>query len=374
MKKFLLLTALLVTSYNLFAFTTQAHWRWRNDDGTETTATWKADQNTPITLTSTGENFRLRLEVYNNTGTGNVGLLDTLQYATSTSGPWTDITTDGSKDFQIAGTSAFVTQGEATTAQLSGVSLSFSPGKIMVDSMVLKQNLPDHSRSEYEWTLKATANIKQSTTYYFREWGSTANPLDIGETYPSLTTSAVLAVNFSAFNLKQDKNGVQISWATASEQNNNHFDIERSSNGSVFTKIATVKGNNNSTAVSSYSVYDTRPLNGVNYYRIKQIDNDGKATNSVIRSINISGQQVIVKAYPNPTHGDINFTLQNNNGTAITATLTNIAGKVVHQEVIQTNASVSNYKLNLTGKLPAGMYVLQLKGDSVSETVKISVQ
>src|SRR5947209_12119952 len=123
MKKILLLMTLLVTSYNLFAFTTQANWRWRNDDGTETTATWKTNQDTPITLTSSSEVLRLRLEVYNNTG-GAVGLLDTLQYAISTSGPWTDIsTTAGSNDFQIAGTSAFVSQGEATTAQLSGIAL-----------------------------------------------------------------------------------------------------------------------------------------------------------------------------------------------------------------------------------------------------------
>src|SRR5947207_4844288 len=101
MKKFLLLTALLATGYNLFAFTTQANWRWRNDDGTETSATWKATQNTPITLASNNEVFRLRLEIYNNTGSA-VGLLDTLQYATSTAGPWTDLdTAAGANAFQI---------------------------------------------------------------------------------------------------------------------------------------------------------------------------------------------------------------------------------------------------------------------------------
>ena len=374
MKKVLLLIAMIVTGYNVFAFTTQSNWRWRNDDGTETSATWKAAQNTAITLNASSETFRLRVEIYNNTG-GVVGLLDSLQYATSTTGPWINLDlTAGSKDFQIAGTSAFVTQGEATTAQLTGVALAFIPGQVMVDSMVIRQDIADKSRTEIEWTIKGTPNTKPGTTYYFREWGSTANALDIGQTYPSLTTATVLAVNFSAFNLKQDKDRVQISWATASEQNNSHFDIERSSNGSVFTKIATVKGNNNSSNISNYSVYDDKPLSGVNYYRIKQVDNDGKVTISGIKSITISGQKVIVKTYPNPTHGDINFILANNNGAAVTATLTNITGKIVHQEVIQTTTSVSNYKLNLTTKLPAGMYVLQLKGNSVSESAKISVQ
>jgi hypothetical protein len=373
MKKILLLIAMVVTSYNVFAFTTQANWRWRNDDGTETSATWKANQNTPITLSSSTETFRLRLEIYNN-NTSTVGLLDTLQYATSTSGPWTDINTvAGSNDFQIAGTSAFVTQGEPTTAQLNGVALSFVPGKIMVDSMVLKQDLPNQRRSEFEWTIKGTPNLKSGTTYYFREWGSTANPLDIGMTYPSLTTAAVLPVTFANFTVEADKNRVVISWKTATEQNNSHFDIERSNDGLRFSKIATVQGSGTSSVVHTYTTYDNSPYNGVNYYRIKQYDADGKFTISSIRSINMA-VQAIGKVYPNPSHGDINFTLQNNQGGPVTATLTNLAGKVVHQEIIQTNTAATSYKLNLTTKLAAGVYVLQLKGESISESIKVSIQ
>ena len=70
MKKILILIVLLTAYSNIFAFLTQANWRWRNDDGSETTATWKAAQNTHpmIAHDSTGDILRLRLEVYNNTG------------------------------------------------------------------------------------------------------------------------------------------------------------------------------------------------------------------------------------------------------------------------------------------------------------------
>jgi hypothetical protein len=373
MKKILLLTAMLVTSYNLFAFTTQANWRWRNDDGTETSATWKANQNTPITLSSTGENFRLRIEVYNN-NTDSVGLLDTLQYATSTSGPWTDISTVASSNaFQIAGASAFVTQNEPTTAQLTGVALTFVPGKIMVDSMVLKQNLPSKDRSEFEWTIKGTANLKPATTYYFREWGSTANSLDIGMTYPSLATADILPVTFANFTVAADKDRVVINWKTATEQNNSHFDIERSNDGLRFSTIATVEGSGTSSIAHTYTTYDNSPYNGVNYYRIKQYDIDGKFAVSSIRSINML-VQATGKVYPNPSHGDVNFTLQNNQSGSITAILTDLSGKIVHQEIIQTNTAASSYKLNLKTKLATGMYVLQLKGESVSESIKIAIQ
>ena len=380
MKKVLLIIAMVVTSYNVFAFATQGVWRWRKDDGSETTATWKAAQGTPITIYSSDSILRLRIELYNNT-TSSVGLTNakfeyTTDDPTSSSAVWDTIkVAANSNAFQFAGSDAFVTDLEPTTHLLSGQTIppfTFAAGKVLVNTDTIpQQDLAGGATTEFEYVFKPTPTVQAATTYYFRVDAANYN---IGYVYPSLTTASVLAVNFSAFNLKQDKGQVQITWATASEQNNSHFDIERSANGSVFTKIATVKGNNNSATANNYSAYDSKPLNGMNYYRLKQVDNDGKVTTSGIKSINISASQAVVKAYPNPTHGNINFTLQNNNGGAVTATLTNIAGKVVHQEVIQTNTSVSNYKLNVTSKLPAGMYVLQVKGGSVSESVKISVQ
>jgi hypothetical protein len=375
MKKVLLLTMLLVTSYHLFAFTTQANWRWRNDDGTEVTATWKAEQNTAITLNSRTEVFRLRLEVYNKTGSA-VDFLDTLQYATSVSGPWTNLDTiAGSNAFQIAGVSAFVVQDEPTTAQLAGVPLPFAPGKIMVDSMVLKDyNLADQTRTEFEWTIKATPNTPANTTYYFRHWGSTANSLDFGMTYPSLTTSETLPVTISSFNVYADKNRVRLQWTTVTENNNDHFDIERSVDGISFTKIATIKGNGTSSQVHNYTVYDDHPFGGMNYYRIKQFDTDGKYSISDTRSLKMILEKYSVTVYPNPARSDINFILKNYSGTRITAILSTIGGKMIHEETIQVNQSGNTYKLNLARKPASGLYILQLKGEGLSENIKVFVQ
>jgi hypothetical protein len=373
MKKTLLLIAMVVTSYNVFAFTTQANWRWRNDDGNETTATWKDNQNTPITLNSNTEIFRLRLEIYNNTG-GSVGLADTLQYATSTDGPWTNIdTAEGSNDFQIAGTSAFVTQGEPTTAQLTGVALSFVPGKIMVDSMVVVQDIADKRRTEIEWTIKGTANMQPGTTYYFREWGSTANPLDIGMTYPTLTTAEILPVTFAAFNVEAANGGALITWTTAKEENNSHFDIERSNDSKNYSVIATVKGNGTTSLSHSYKVVDSKPLNGDNYYRIKQYDTDGKYQVSDIRALKFVLQHTLINVFPNPSRGDINFAVQNYNGTSLKAVLYNVSGKMVHQELINTNTTGS-YKLHLATKLSSGVYMLKLEGTALSEKLKVVIQ
>ena len=92
MKKTLLLILLLVSYTQIFAFLTQGNWRWRKDNGTETSATWIAPQNTSITIGSSDSTLRLRIEVYN-TQTDAIALLDTLQYTTDTTlKKWINIT------------------------------------------------------------------------------------------------------------------------------------------------------------------------------------------------------------------------------------------------------------------------------------------
>ncbi|RYZ98660.1 MAG: hypothetical protein EOP47_18780, partial [Sphingobacteriaceae bacterium] len=90
MKKLLLFAFLLLASYsNVFAYLTQGHFRWRNNDGTETTATWKAGQDTAIKITD-HKAIRLRIEISNsNNIVKNNGR--ELQYATSVNGPWSTI-------------------------------------------------------------------------------------------------------------------------------------------------------------------------------------------------------------------------------------------------------------------------------------------
>ncbi|HEX5153537.1 MAG TPA: T9SS type A sorting domain-containing protein [Parafilimonas sp.] len=375
MKKILLLTVLLVISYNLFAFTTQGVWRWRKDDGSETTATWRADQNTPITVANLDSIIRLRIELYNN---GSGGLLDGALFEDSSNeagSTWQQITgTAGTNAFVLAGTSPNVTDLEPTTHQLSGQPdpYVFVAGAEVVSSESLPaQTLNAGETSEFEYAIKPTENLKPNVTYYFRVDAATYL---IGYAFPSLTTAGVLPVSLANFTVEQDKNRVLISWKTAMEQNNSHFDIERSTDGFRFSKLATVQGSGTSVVAHTYTAHDNSPYNGVNYYRIKQYDTDGKFAISGVRSLSMSGRQAIGKIYPNPSHGDINFILQNNSGGAVTATLTNLAGKVVHREIIETNTGAGSYKLNLKTKPAAGVYILQLKGDSVTENIKISIE
>ncbi len=375
MKKLLILIVLLTAYSNIFAFLTQRNWRWRNDDGTETTATWKAAENTPITVTSTADILRLRLEVYNNTG-GSVGLLDTLQYATSTAGPWTNLDTlAGSNAFMITTTSAFVVQDEPTTSQLTVIGLTFVPGKIMVDSMVLKNyNLADQRVTEFEWVIRATANAATNTTYFFREWGSTANNLDVGKTYPSLTTAGVLPIKLAGFNVNREDKKIKLEWSTASEQNNDRFEIQRSSDGSTWKTIGSVKGRGTTTTSNTYKVYDENPLNGINYYVIKQYDVDGHSYLSDVKFLRMPDAKSIIVVSPNPSRSGVSFSIVNKGASKVEAILTNINGNIIHREIFNSVAANAINKLNLKQQPAPGVYILKLKSEGLSESVKVVIE
>lgn len=375
MKKILLLSIMLVTYSNIFAFLTQSNWRWRNDDGSETTATWLAAQNTTPTITSGESTLRLRLEVYS-TLSDTTFLEDTLQYATSLSGPWTNISsTAGTNAFVLAGSSPYVTDGEETTEQLSAsVNKPFIPGIINVSKDILNDSLPPDERTEYEWCIKPTANIQTNTTYYFQHWGATAQKKSTA-TYPSLTTAGVLSIKLVSFTVKPDGKQVKVEWTTASEQNNDRFDIERSSDGRTWKTIATIKGNGTTTQTHSYYAFDNLPVKGTNYYRIKQYDLNGKSFISDVRSLKMFLENnSLLSVYPNPAKSVINFTLQSYSGMNVIATLRNSDGKIIHQETIKEIQANAKYTLNIKQQPLPGIYVLQLKAEGLSETIKVVVQ
>ena len=378
MKKLLILIVLLTTYSNIFALLTQANWRWRNDDGTETSATWKAAQNTQAVLTTTGEVWRLRLELYNITG-GSYPFYDTLQYATSTSGPWKNIdVTAGSNAFMIAGVSGFVTQAEPTTPQLAGTAYTFSPGKIMVDSMTAENlDVADQRRTEIEWAITSTSNIIPNTVYYFREqWGiGGAFSIDAGATYPSLITAGVLPIKLTGFNLSREDKKIKLEWITASEQNNDRFEIQRSADGRTWKTIANIKGQGSTSAASNtYKAYDESPLSGINYYIIKQYDVNGHSYLSDIKFLRMTAAKSILSVYPNPAHSAINFSIANKGASNVEAILANVNGTVVHQEMFKNIPANTINKLSLHHQPVPGVYILKLKTEGLSESTRVVIE
>ena len=146
----------------------QQHYRWRNDDGSETTATWKAAADTATSGVARGQNIRLRFCVGNTGSSGSVSAR--LEYATASGGPWAAIATDGAglAPFEMS-LSPNYADGAATTALLAG-SGSFVSGKMLErpSNTGAAITVASNQYSNVEYCFQATAKAMGSTTYYFR--------------------------------------------------------------------------------------------------------------------------------------------------------------------------------------------------------------
>jgi Secretion system C-terminal sorting domain len=110
-----------------------------------------------------------------------------------------------------------------------------------------------------------------------------------------------LPVELSRFSGKEEAGEVFLFWQTASESNNDYFQIEHSLDGRTFQPIGKVWGNGSTSEKQEYSFVHTQPEQGLNYYRLKQVDFDGKYEYSKIININIEFDDVFIQ--PNPTTG-----------------------------------------------------------------------
>lgn len=101
------------------------------------------------------------------------------------------------------------------------------------------------------------------------------------------------------------KSGIQVEWATATESNCDRFEVERSSNGINFAKISTIQATGNAATYHLYKTTDANPMNGLNYYRIKQVDADEKSSYSKVIAATHHAIEILV--YPNPASESVCF-------------------------------------------------------------------
>ena len=181
----------------------------------------------------------------------------------------------------------------------------------------------------------------------------------------NLEALPVELISFQA-SLTQNE-AVILDWSTATEINNDFFTLERSRDGVQFEEIGEVEGAGNSNQKIDYQFIDKSPYPGVSYYRLKQIDYDGKYSYSDIRSVNlVSGQGV--QLFPNPVSsgGEIELSITNSEDLNGTYTIFNTAGKT-----IQTGQTTNN-KIKID--LASGLYFIELRNENLQVKKKFVVE
>ena len=158
------------------------------------------------------------------------------------------------------------------------------------------------------------------------------------------------------------ENTVQLNWATASESETNYFEIEKSRDAQSWTTVGITNAAGTSSTIRNYSMLDDKPLNGISYYRLKQVDLNGTWEYSDIRSVNFEGLELI-KAFPNPASNEINLLINSKIETPSQLDILNITGQQVFKAsfTIERGYSIENFKLPL---LSAGSYILKVTSNN----------
>jgi hypothetical protein len=160
-----------------------------------------------------------------------------------------------------------------------------------------------------------------------------------------------------------------IKWATASETNTDRFEIEHSTNGVNYNKVGTKTAAGNSSSTQYYEFVHASPISGRNYYRIKQIDLDGRFTYSSIIVLQNNDTRTKAIIAPNPVINTLSLFFSETGNKTIQ--LMNMDGRILLTQTI--NGANSTHTINME-QMPAGMYILRVVTNKGTETYKISKQ
>ena len=182
-----------------------------------------------------------------------------------------------------------------------------------------------------------------------------------------------LPVILSDFTASKRGSSSVLNWKTSSELNNKGFAVERSANGADWTQLQFVNSNGNSNTTKQYSTVDNSPLQGTNYYRLKQVDIDGKQTYSSTVTVKFSGTGVVgFSFYPNPAKNKITVSLETIGNKTASLQLVNTDGKAVRNMVLNKQLSNTNVLMDISN-VAKGVYILILRDGDFVKTNKVII-
>lgn len=226
---------------------------------------------------------------------------------------------------------------------------------------------------------------EQATWSYFMSWvdlvtaqNSNQHIIDVFNNAKVITlenyTDITLPITLTSFNVRAESGKAKIEWVTSLEQNNDRFEILRSSDGVHFQPLGTVKANATNSNQKSYFMYDNSPSKGANYYRLIQYNIDGNRTDLGIKILQFTLQsQPSIIAFPNPSKNNLGVQLSNYEGQNITVIISDMAGKKVFQQTIAVNTN-GYFSINAKSKLASGLYILRATGHALNESMKLLIE
>jgi hypothetical protein len=172
-----------------------------------------------------------------------------------------------------------------------------------------------------------------------------------------------------------DNSYIQLDWATATEINNQGFDVERSDDGINFTKIGWVDGNNNSSQTLKYR-YDDKDVvsNKIYYYRLKQIDYDGQFEYTYIVSALIKEEGVfqLSELVPNPANNKVSIFITTPSEQIIKLKLNDLLGQEIISKEYTMQSGTNGIDIDLRD-IPSGTYSVSIISGNIYTSKKLVI-
>lgn len=204
--------------------------------------------------------------------------------------------------------------------------------------------------------------------------GNGQNTGDGGSPTPTsftLVPDKVVPIELAEFTGRQTNQSVVLEWITQSEVENSHFIIEYADESLEFVQIGQVNGSGTTTTTQHYRFVHENPTFGANqYYRLKQVDFDGKFSYTKIVSVYMEGNIEQISVFPTPATTDVTVLVNIKNSDSYTLTITDLNGKVIHNDVFNLFAGEQSLQLDIAN-WPSGHYIYRLTNKRDQMTTSI---
>jgi hypothetical protein len=247
------------------------------------------------------------------------------------------------------GTWAYSTDGSTWTAlpdNTATTSTSFS-----VKTLATITGLDNAADAYLRYTLSGCTNVNGNNRVDNVQLRATPSALMI-------TLGNVFATNKG--------NSNQVEWNSVTEDKGDLFEIERSSNGTTFEKIAMVPANG---TPGHYIYSDKQPYAGINYYRLILLNNDGTRIISKVVSANVKESNFEIGVYPNPVINELSVRIKEATIANAKISIIDVTGKTVETKTLTTASETVTFDMS---KYPAGLYLLNYNDGNNQKVVKFN--
>jgi hypothetical protein len=184
-----------------------------------------------------------------------------------------------------------------------------------------------------------------------------------------------LPVELVSFTAERREADALLRWTTATEKNNDHFDVESSPDGQHFTRLGTLAGHGTSAQPHDYTLTDytlARYGTAVIYYRLRQVDHDGTQAVSPVRVVRVPelAAPLLVQVYPNPFSSSPTVRIQAPQAGPATLTLHDATGRRLSQQELTLAAGRNEVALP-AAEVPLGLYLLSVVQGPHRQTIRI---